>query len=73
MVELLTGLFEILKDCLTSFMLSNIFSPKYYFEPEVCLSHSVLMILFDTGFKRSLSSADICLCALLIKVIQLTV
>ena len=59
-VELLTRLFEILKDSLAFFMLSSRFSPKRYFESEVSLSHSIWMFSFKTGFKRSLRSADIC-------------
>ena len=48
------------------------FFPKRYFESEVFLSHSVLMFSFNTGFKRFLHSADICLCALPIKVTEST-
>ena len=71
--ELLRRTFEILKDSLATFMLLSKFYPKRYFESEVSSSHCVLMSSFETGFQRSLHSADIYLCAMPIKVIESTV
>ena len=58
-VELLTRLFEILKDSLAFFILSSRFSPKRYFESDDnSLSHNLLALREDIGHKHSLHSAD---------------
>ena len=73
LMELLTRLFDILKDSLASFMPSSRFSSIQYFEPEVSLSHSVHVTPFKAGFKCALRSSDVCFCALHIKVTESTV